>query len=41
MELGGRLIIAIGYKYNAQKVLYFIVTENTGITQTGITYLSK
>ena len=34
-------LIAIGYKYNAQKVLSFIVTYNEGITKTGITFLSK
>ena len=34
-------IIDIGYKCNARKVLSFIVTYNTGITQTSITYLSK
>ena len=38
---GDRPLIAIGYKYNARKVLYFIVTDNKGITKTGITYLSK
>ena len=38
---GGRPLIAIGYKYNARKVIYFIVTENAGSTKTGITYLSK
>ena len=37
----GRPLIAIGYKYNAWKVLSFIVTDNTGRTQTGITYLFK
>ena len=37
----GRQLIAIGYKYNMQKVLYFIVTEETWITKSGITYLSK
>ena len=41
MVPGGRQIIAIGYKYNAWKVLYFIVTENEGRTQTCINYLSK
>ena len=41
MVPGGRPIIAIGYKYNARKVLYFIVTYNTGITQADITHLSK
>ena len=38
---GDRPLIAIGYKYNARKVLYFIVTENSGSTKTGIPYLSK
>ena len=37
----GRLLIAIGYKYNAQMDLSLIVTDNTGITQAGITYLIK
>ena len=41
MVIWGRLIIAIGYKYNALKVLSFIVTENEGIKHTGIPYLSK
>ena len=41
MVPGDRQLIAIGYKYNARKVLSFIVTENAGITKTGITYLSK
>ena len=36
-----RPLIAIGYKYNNRKVLYFIVTDNAGITKTGIPYLSK
>ena len=36
-----RPLIAIGYNYNAQKVLSFIVTYNAGITKTGIPYLSK
>ena len=40
MVPGGRPIIAIGYKYNAQKVLCFIVTENPGLTHAGLTYLS-
>ena len=34
-------IIDIGYKYNAQKVLCFIVTDNAVITKTGFSYLSK
>ena len=34
-------LIAIGYKYNARKVLSFIVTDNAGIEQEGIPYLSK
>ena len=37
----GRILIAIGYKYNARKVLYFFVTYDTGITKAGIPYLSK
>ena len=36
-----RPLIAIIYKYNAGKVLYFIVTDKIGITKTGIPYLSK
>ena len=38
---GDRPLIAIGYKYNARKLLSFIFTDNTGITKTGIPYLSK
>ena len=34
-------LIAIGYKYNARKVLSFIVTYNAGSTKTGIPYLSN
>ena len=34
-------LISIGYKYNAQKVLSFIVIDNEGSTNTGIYYLSK
>ena len=41
MVPGYRPLIAIGYKYNARKVLYFIVTENSGSTKTDIQYLSK
>ena len=41
MVPGGRPLIAIGYKYNARKVIHFIVTDNTGIINTGIPYLSK
>ena len=41
MVPGDMPLIAIGYKYNARKVLSFIVTENAGITKTGIPYLSK
>ena len=37
----GRLIIAIGYKYNVHKLLSLIITDNTGITQLGLPYLSK
>ena len=41
MVPGCRPLIAIGYTYNAQKVLSFIVTEEAGITQSGITHLFK
>ena len=41
MVPGDRLLVAIGYKYNARKVLYFIVTDNARITNTGIPYLSN
>ena len=41
MVPGGRPLIAIGYKYNTQKVLSFIVTDNAGMAQKGIPYLSK
>ena len=41
MVPGVRPLIAIGYKYNVQKVLYFIVMDNAGSTKTGIPYLSK
>ena len=41
MVPGDRPLIAIGYKYNARKVLYFIVTDNAWSTNTVITYLSK
>ena len=41
MVPGGRPLIDIGYKYNARKVLFFIVTDNAGSTQTGLPYLSK
>ena len=41
MVPGGWPLIAIGYKYNARKVLSFIVTDNAGSTNTDIPYLSK
>ena len=41
MVPGDRTLIDIGYKYNARKVIYFIVTDNAGITNTGIPYLSQ
>ena len=41
MVPGDRPLIDIGYKYNARKVLSFIVKDNTGSTQTGIPYSSK
>ena len=41
MVPGDRQLIAIGYKYNARKVLSFIVTDNSGSIKTGIPYISK
>ena len=41
MVPGGRPLIDIGYKYNARKVLSFIVTDKAGSTKSGIPYLSK
>ena len=41
MVPGDRTLIAIGYKYNAWKVLSFIVIDNAGTTETDIKYLSK
>ena len=41
MVPGYRPLIVIGYKYNARKVIYFIVTYNAGNTKTGIPYLYK
>ena len=41
MVPGDRPLITIGYEYNARKVLYFIVTDNIGITENGIPYFSK
>ena len=41
MVPGDKPFIATGYKYNARKVLSFIVTDNAGRTNTGIPYLSK
>ena len=37
---GGRPLIDIGYKYNARKVLSFIVKYNAGSTQKVLPYLS-
>ena len=37
----GRPLIYIDYKYNMQKVIYFIVTDNKGSLQEGLLYLSK
>ena len=39
--LGVRTLIDIGYKYNFQKVLYFISTAYAGITKEHIPYLYK
>ena len=41
MVPGYRPIIVISYKYNAWKVLSFIVTENASNTKTVVIYLSK
>ena len=41
MVPGGRMLIAVEYKYNVGKVIYIIVTDNTGSTQKGLSYLSK
>ena len=41
MVPGCRPLIAIGHKYNTHIFLSYIVIDNTGITQTGLTYLSK
>ena len=41
MVPGDSLLIYIGYKYNVKKVLSFIITDNSGSTNTGIPYLSK
>ena len=41
MVPGVRPLIDIGYRYNARKVLSFIVADNAGSTKTGIPYLSK
>ena len=38
MVPGGRQLIDVGYKYKEQKVVYFIVTEDTGSTKSDITY---
>ena len=41
MVPGDRPLIYIGYKYDTRKFLYFIVTDNSGITKTGIPCVSK
>ena len=41
MVPGGGPLISIGYKYNAWKVIPFIVTADAGRTKSVITYLSK
>ena len=41
MVPGDRPLIYIGYKYNAQKVLSFVFTDNAWSTKTGIPCLSK
>ena len=37
----GRLLIDMGYKYNAHKFLSFVVTYDAWITKSGHTYLYK
>ena len=41
MITGGKLLVYIGYKYTARKVLSFIVTYGADITQSGLPFLSK
>ena len=41
MVPGCRPLIPIGYKYNARKVISFIVTDNEERTQTGLPDLSN
>ena len=41
MVPGGWPLISIGYKYNEQKVLYFIDTADSGSKNSGIPYLYK
>ena len=41
MVPGVRLIIDIGYNYNAWEVISFIVIDDAGSTKSGINYLSK
>ena len=41
MVPGDMPLISISFKYNARKVLPFIVTYNYGSTKTGIPYLTK
>ena len=41
MVPGCKPLIDIGCKYNAQKVIIFIVPENVGSTYIGLPYLSK
>ena len=41
MEPGDRPLLAISYKYNFQRVFYFITTYMSRKPEYGITYLSK
>ena len=36
-----RPLVAVGYKYNTQKIIYFIFIEYSGSTNAGIQYLSN
>ena len=38
---GYRGLLAVGYKYNYRKFLYFVTTELAGITKAAIPYLSN
>ena len=39
-EMGVKLV-AIGYKYNSRKVLFFVMTKNAGNTMPGSPYIAR